>query len=143
MIKQNAGLLRRLGAMIYDAVLVIALWFLATIPFIAVRGGEPVEVGENTIYRITLAAVLFLFFTGYWSRAGRTLGMQSWRLRLETTDGERPSFAMASVRFFAAILSIAPAGLGFLWQLWDRDRLTWHDRLSKTRLVYYPKASAT
>ena len=139
MTKQPAGLLRRVGAMIYDALLIIALLFLATIPFIAVRGGEPVEVGENTIYRVTLAAIIFLFYTGFWSRAGRTLGMQSWRLRLETAEGHRPTFSAASIRFFAAILSTIPAGLGYLWQLWDPDKLTWHDRLSRTQLVYYPK----
>ena len=41
---QNTGLLRRLAAIIYDTLLVCALLFLATIPFIALRGGEPVEV---------------------------------------------------------------------------------------------------
>ena len=34
----NAPLMRRLGAMLYDSLLVIALMFMATIPFIAVRG---------------------------------------------------------------------------------------------------------
>mgnify|MGYP001818533234 CR=1 FL=1 len=140
--KRPAGLLRRIGAMIYDAFLIIALLFLATIPFIALRGGEPVEIGDNSVYRATLAIVIFVFFTGFWSRSGRTLGMQSWRLRLETPEGESPGFGAACIRFFAAILSLAPAGLGFFWQLWDKDRLTWHDRLSKTRLVYYPKSNS-
>ena len=45
----------------------------------------------------------------------------------------------ASLRFVAALLSWAAVGLGFLWQLWDRDRLTWHDRISGTRIVHYPK----
>jgi len=44
---QNTGLSRRLAAAIYDALLVIALLFLATIPFVAIRGGEPVEIGDN------------------------------------------------------------------------------------------------
>jgi uncharacterized RDD family membrane protein YckC len=30
-------------------------------------------------------------------------------------------------------------GLGFLWVLYDRDKLAWHDRLSGTRLVRLPK----
>ncbi|MDH5455577.1 MAG: RDD family protein [Gammaproteobacteria bacterium] len=136
---QNTGLLRRFGAIIYDALLVGALLFLATIPFIAVRGGEPVETGDNTLYRLVLAGVVYLFFVGFWTRAGRTLGMQSWGLQLQTADNAKPGVAAASIRFFAALLSWAPAGLGFLWQLWDRDKLTWHDRLSGTRLVYYPK----
>ncbi len=136
---QNTGLLRRLAAILYDALLVIALLFLATIPFIAVRGGEPVETGENLFYRGVLALVVYAFFVGFWSRSGRTLGMQSWGLQLQTNDDKIPSFGQASIRFFAALLSWAPAGLGFLWQLWDKDKLTWHDRISGTRLVYYPK----
>lgn len=136
---QNTGLLRRLAAMLYDALLVIALLFLATIPFIAVRGGEPVETGENLLYRLVLVGVVFAFFVGFWSRSGRTLGMQSWGLQLETLDGHVPSVAMASLRLVAAAVSLLPFGLGFLWQLWDKDALTWHDRISKTRLVYYPK----
>ncbi len=117
---QNTGLLRRLAAMLYDTLLVTALLFLATLPFVALRGGEPVETGENLLYRIVLVAVVFLFFVGFWSRPGRTLGMQSWGLQLETEDGRIPSASTASLRFFAALLSLLPLGLGFLWQLWDR-----------------------
>jgi uncharacterized RDD family membrane protein YckC len=136
---QNTGLLRRLGAIIYDGLLIVALMFLVTVPFVAVRGGEPVEVGDNTYYRVALVIVIYAFFVGYWTRSGRTLGMQSWGLQLETMDGGRPTLATASVRFIAAIISWLPCGLGFLWQLWDKDRLTWHERISGTRLVYYPK----
>ena len=136
---QNTGLLRRIGAMVYDGLLILALLFLSTLPFIALRGGEPVQPGENLLYRVILAVVIYGFFTGFWTRSGRTLGMQSWRLQLETIQGGRPTMGAATIRFFAAILSWAPAGLGFLWQLWDKDQLTWHDRISKTRIVYYPK----
>jgi uncharacterized RDD family membrane protein YckC len=137
---QNTGLLRRLAAIAYDTLLVIALLFLATIPFIAVRGGEPVEIGENRVYQGVLVLVIYLFFVAFWTRVGRTLGMQSWGLQLETADGSKPTLATASVRFVAAIISWAPAGLGFLWQLWDPDRLTWHDRISGTRIVHYPRS---
>ena len=136
---QNAGLMRRFAAITYDMLLVAALLFIATIPFIALRGGEPVEVGDNTLYRVVLIIVVYGFFIGFWMRSGRTLGMQSWGLQLETRSGEIPSFAAASLRFFVAIVSWAPAGLGFLWSLWDKDNLAWHDRISGTRLVYYPK----
>jgi uncharacterized RDD family membrane protein YckC len=137
---QNCGLLRRFGAILYDSILVAALLVLTTILFIAVRGGEPVETDDNTVYQLVLALVLFLFFTGFWSTSGRTLGMQSWRLRVETPAGKVPGIGAASLRFFAAILSWLALGLGFFWQLWDKDGLTWHDRLSGTRLRHYPKA---
>ena len=134
----SASLGRRLGAIIYDSLLVLALMFLCTLPFVAMLGGEPVGPG-NIAYQLTLLLIAYLFFTGYWSLYGRTLGMQSWRLKIETADGGKPGFGAASLRFFAAIISWLPAGLGFWWQLWDRDGLAWHDRLSGTRLRHYPK----
>jgi hypothetical protein len=57
---ENAGLGRRLGAALYDSLLVIALMALATLPFIAIRGGEAVEAG-NLDYRITMLVVAWLF----------------------------------------------------------------------------------
>jgi len=136
---QNTNLNRRIAAMLYDALLVLALLFMATLPFIALRGGEPVEADENFLYQGVLALVIYVFFVGFWTRSGRTLGMQSWRLQLESMDGQPPTLAVSTLRFFAAILSWLPLGLGFLWQLWDKDKLTWHDRISKTHIVYYPK----
>ena len=125
--------------MLYDAVLVLALWIITILVFIGINRGEAIETYENLPLQIALSAVTYVFFVGYWTRVGRTLGMQSWGLQLQTADDDKPSLAAASVRFFAAILSWIPGGLGFLWQLWDKDKLTWHDRISGTRLVYYPK----
>jgi len=130
---------RRLAAMLYDGLLILALLFLATLPFIALRGGEPVEGDNNFAYQLILCLVIYSFFVGFWVRSGRTLGMQSWRLQLETMDGSKVNFKVATLRFFASLVSLVPAGLGFFWALWDKDRLTWHDRISKTRIVYYPK----
>jgi uncharacterized RDD family membrane protein YckC len=139
--KRPASLLRRLAAMLYDSLLVLALLFLATIPFVALRGGEAVEPGSSPAYTLGLVLVLYLFFVGFWTSRGRTLGMQSWGLQLEDAEGRVPDPLKASIRFAAAILSAVPFGLGFLWQLVDRDKLTWHDRLSGTRLVHYPRPS--
>lgn len=140
--RRNASLLRHVAAMLYDLLLVVALLFLGTIPFVAVRGGEPVETGENLLYRLVMVLVIYAFFVGFWSRSGRTLGMQSWRLQLEDSNGKVPSVGRASLRLAASLLSWIPLGLGFIWQLWDPQQLTWHDRISGTRLSYYPKEKA-
>ena len=139
---QNTHLVRRVAAMLYDGLLVLALLFLATLPFVALRGGEPVEANENLLYRLVLCLIVYGFFVGFWTRSGRTLGMQSWRLQLEAMDGGEIDIRTGTVRFFAALVSWVPAGLGYLWSLWDKDRLTWHDRISGTRIVYHPKEDA-
>lgn len=136
----NASLLRRLGAILYDSLLVLAVLMLATIPFIAVRGGDIVEPSDNLIYQVCMLLVTYAFFTFFWCYGGQTLGMRAWRMRLETGDGGVPTFLTASLRFFLAVVSLLPLGLGFFWQLWDRDGLTLHDRWSGTRLVHYPRS---
>lgn len=138
---KNAPLLRRLGAMLYDSLLILAVLFVGTIPFIALRGGEPVDSGTPA-YQLFLALIVYLFFIVFWSRFGRTLGMQSWGLRIEDEQGAKPGVGPCSIRFVVALFSWAALGLGFLWQLVDRDGLSWHDRASGTRLRYYPRPDA-
>ena len=135
----NTGLLRRMAAILYDTILIAACLVLVIIVFIAMAGGEAIEADENTALQFALAITIYTFLVGFWIRSGRTLGMQSWGLQLESPDGRPPSLSAATIRFFAALISWAPLGLGFFWQLWDKEHLTWHDRLSKTRLVFYPK----
>jgi uncharacterized RDD family membrane protein YckC len=135
---QNSGLLRRLGAIFYDSLLLLALLFLATVPFIVVRGGEPVDPATPG-YQLTLLAVAYAFFVGFWCRSGSTLGMLAWGLRVESDSGRPPTIGQASLRFFVAIASWLALGLGFFWQLLDKDGLTWHDHASGTRLRYYPR----
>ena len=134
----NTSLGRRIGAMIYDGLLVFALLFLGTLPFIALRSGESVAP-DDIVYPLTLAVITYVFFVGFWTRYSRTLGMQSWGLRIETMDGDKPSLGQATIRFFIALLSWVPLGMGYWWQLFDRDNLAWHDRVSGTRLRHYPR----
>jgi len=135
---KNASLGRRIGAMIYDGLLLLALTFVGTLPFVALNDGDSVDSG-NIVYQLTMALIIYGFFVIYWARYGRTLGMQSWGLRIETPVGEKPGFRQCSIRFFAALLSWAPLAAGFWWQLFDRDGCSWHDRLSATRLRHYPR----
>lgn len=139
-----AGLLRRLGAAFYDAVLVGALLFVAsalvTIPVGLVFGQEAsAALAQNRLFRVWIALVPLLFFVGFWSHGGQTLGMKTWRLVLVSEEGGSVGWKQAAVRFFAAILSWLALGLGFLWALSDPERRTWHDRISHTRLINKPQ----
>lgn len=141
-----AGLLRRLGAMLYDSLLVIALAMVATALLLPLTGGEaitPEEAGAlEYLYRLVLVAIVAGFFGVFWTRRGQTLGMAAWRIRLVRIDGRRVTWADAIKRLAGACLSWLPAGLGFWWVLVDRERLAWHDRLSGTKLVVEPKGKA-
>jgi uncharacterized RDD family membrane protein YckC len=45
-------------------------------------------------------------------------------------------------RYLIGNVSLLLGGLGFWWALLDRDKRTWHDRASGTRLVRVAKARA-
>jgi len=139
----GARLPRRLGAILYDALLVIALEFLATALLMPLSRGAILRatVGAwELAYQLLLIAVVVAFFGFFWTRRGQTLGMMAWRLRLVRDDGALPTWQDALKRLAAALLSWLPCALGYLWVLVDRESLTWHDRLSHTRVLYVPKA---
>lgn len=136
-----AGVCRRLAALVYDALLLGALWMLATLLVVAAHGGTPIAPG-NLPYQLLLVLTAATFFIGFWLANGQTLGMRAWRLRVERSNGEPLDLRTGIVRFAAGLLSLATLGLGLLWLLIDRDRLTLHDRLAHTRVVVLPGKQA-
>jgi uncharacterized RDD family membrane protein YckC len=132
-----AALLRRLAAGAYDALILAGLLMLTSFVLIAARGGAAVPAG-NPAYQAFLAAQVAAFFIGFWCRGGQTPGMRTWRLRVEAEAGARLTLRAASLRFAAAVVSIAALGLGFWWILVDPQGRAWHDRLSRTRVVPVP-----
>ena len=103
--------------------------------------GGGFTVGDLLLFRAYLLGVAFAFFTWFWMHGGQTLGMRAWRLRVVGADRRPLSWRQASGRFFAAALSWACLGVGFLSILFDEQRLAWHDRLSGTRLILLAKNS--
>jgi len=136
----NASLLRRLGAMAYDLLVVAALLMLAGFAALALTGGVAIDAG-TWWFRVLLILVVIGFFCGFWVRGGQTIGMRAWRLQLirAAGHGQAVSPIQALGRLAAACLSALPAGLGYLWILFDRRGLAWHDRLSGTRIVLLPR----
>jgi len=139
-----AGLLRRMGALLYDSLLLAAVLMVATALFLPLTGGEAITRAGSPllewIYRGVLLGLIVAFYGSFWTRRGQTLGMASWRLRLEREDGAALTWGDALRRLAAAVLSLLPAGLGWLWILVDPGKRAWHDRLSRTRVVVVPKA---
>lgn len=133
-----AGLLRRLLAIFYDSLLLVAVMFVLSVPLVVLNGGEPIPPNSGW-YRLYLLAIGVSYFTFFWLKGGQTLGMKSWRLRVVTDDGLPLTPRRALLRCLGAVLSWLPLAAGYLWVLIDRDGLAWHDRLSHTRLVVLEK----
>ena len=133
-----AGLGRRLGAMLYDALLLIGI--VATVVAIAV-----LALGDALSPYVSqpLVPITYLVFYGiFWSRQGQTLGMVAWRLRVVTTDGHQPGLGAILVRLAIAPISLAAVGVGYLWIYTNSNRQTWHGLASNTMVVHIPKQTA-
>ncbi len=128
-----AGLFRRLAALLYDGLLVLAILMLATLVVVLLNRGEAIQ--NSPLYNTFLLVLMFLYFAWHWVRAGQTLGMRAWRLRLIHRQGGPVSWHQALVRFLVAIPSGLVFGLGYLWILFSAEKLAWHDWASDTRMV--------
>ncbi|MBU0499115.1 MAG: RDD family protein [Gammaproteobacteria bacterium] len=131
------GLLRRLAAIFYDLLLLLAMLFVASGLALLINGGQPIQSG-NPFYTLYMLLVTFLFYAWFWVHGGQTLGMRAWRIRVLRDDGQPLTWGDATRRFLFAVLSLIPFGLGFLWSLFDKEGRAWHDRLSRTRLILVP-----
>ncbi len=132
-----AGLVRRLMAIIYDLLLLLALLFIATAAAMVVNKGNAIVPGQPLypFYVIYLLTISFIYYGWFWTHGGQTLGMKTWKMKLQQQNGEAVTWALALLRFISAIISWSAAGLGFLWSLFHPQRRTWHDIVSKCVLV--------
>jgi uncharacterized RDD family membrane protein YckC len=129
-----ASLFRRLAALFYDSLLLLALWFVATALLLPLSGGEAIH-SSNPLLTTYLLFVSFFFYGWFWMHGGQTLGMRSWRLQLRNLREGPITWWQALLRFLVAIPAAGLLGLGYFWMLVDRRKLTWHDRYSETTVV--------
>ncbi len=134
----TAGLARRLGAVLYDTLLLTALLMLVSFVYLPLIGRMLPPAVNRPLYQLLLLIVSYTYFAGFWVRGGQTLGLRTWKLRLVGRDGGPVTWTRATWRFLAAMFSWICLGLGFLWVIVDPEKLAWHDRLSNTRLVRLP-----
>ena len=125
---------RRLASALYDLLLIVALTFIATFPFLAFLG-DATHGWRRHLLQAWVLAVIGAYFVWFWTRGGQTLPMKTWHIRLVSRDGGPVGVARAIHRYVIALLGTAALGLGFFWALFDRDRQFLHDRLAGTSLI--------
>ena len=133
-----ASLGRRLGAMLYDSLLVLAIWFIS----IGISNLLLQQPSPPWLVQTIVLFEWYLFFVYFWSRGGQTAGMRAWRLKVVAPTGEAINFATATVRFFCAAVS-GISLVGLVWIFFDKEKRAWHDIWSKSVVVHMPKDSST
>ena len=143
---QTASLLRRLVAGVYDSFVIMAIVMMAGFLYLGIYQkitGTLNASAHPTLLQLTLFPLILLaclsFYIWCWTHGGSTLGMQAWRIRLISQTGQAITLKQCMQRSALACLSFACFGLGYWSALWHREKLSWHDRGSKTRVIWIGK----
>lgn len=103
-------------------------------------------IDEVLWFRFDGPGVLFLGLAAYsatlWKLRGTTIGGIICGLKVVRTDDRPIDWTIAIVRALAAFLSLAVAGLGFIWVAFDDEKQSWHDKIAGTTIVKVPKGIA-
>lgn len=123
-------------SMVYDAVLLLALLFIAAFLFVTLTRytGQP---HIRPFFQAYLLGVIAAYYLWFWLHGGQTLPMKTWHVRLELADGGAITLERALLRFALGWLCLL--GIGIVWAFFDRERQFLHDRLAGTRLVSVDK----
>lgn len=90
----------------------------------------------------------FLFFSlatysaVLWKHKGTTIGGIICGLKVVRLDDRPIDWGVAIVRSLSAFLSLAVAGLGFIWVAFDDEKQSWHDKIAGTTIVKVPKGTS-
>jgi uncharacterized RDD family membrane protein YckC len=148
---------RRLVALVYDLLIVLAIVMVVGLLCQLATGGRLIETGARTViplwYQLLQGMVVAAYFVASWRRGGQTVGMRPWRIRVSRDDGGTISLQQAVIRVAVAaapllLLALEPAiGLRATlwtvlaaWTLWfavalfDSRRRTLHDLAADTEL---------
>lgn len=148
---------RRLVALIYDLLAVVAIVMVVGLLCQLATRGQLITTGAHTAiawwYRPLQGVVVSAYFVLSWLRGGQTLGMRPWHLRVTGGDGGRPSLRQALIRLGVAAAPLALLALaavlglhGALWAvlvawaawfapaLFDPRRRALHDMAAGTEL---------
>ncbi|QUJ67908.1 RDD family protein [Photobacterium sp. GJ3] len=150
--KQYPGLFRRIGAWIYDALVVAAVLMLAgglamAVVAILLNAGiltlaPYIDASEYLskhpvaapLYSMYLALSVIGFYAYFWCKAGQTLGMRAWKLRIQNADGSNIRLTQALIR-----MATSAFGLGNLMVPFSTTKQSFQDLMAECEMVLLPK----
>lgn len=162
-----APLWRRLAAACYDGLLLFAVWMVTLLVGLMARQLLGVERNDH-VNALCLFLAGLAFFGWSWTHGGQTLGMRSWRLRVQRQDGSPLRWPVAALRYAAMLLgwglaltapllatlpakirpphceevmlaAVLLTALSLLLVAFDSRRRAFYDRLTSTEVVVLPR----
>ncbi|MCF6346299.1 MAG: RDD family protein [Thiomicrorhabdus sp.] len=124
--------LKIIFAFLYDLLLLCAIWFVATIPFVLWQG-EGFDTKPLTLlaFQIYLIGVTYMYLTHFWVKAGQTPGLKTWRLQLVREDGYLLTRYNANLRFVLTALLFWIGWIG----LFTAKKQLLQDTIGKTKII--------
>lgn len=132
---QPATVWDRFGAGIIDTLLVMSSWLIFSLVTIIFTDFQVRSISAGLTLGLVFEAIALSYFFLFTVLHTRTPGMGYMGLAIVRFDGEVLSFRDVALRIFGYCISMGCFGLGFLWACFDSERLTWHDRISKTVVI--------
>lgn len=144
----RAGFFRRVAAMIYDALVAVAvgmcagLIILVLLTILHARGliGQDVEHFSDflsqsllfmSVVQFWVAAWIIGFFLWFWAKGGQTIGMRAWRMRIFSTSEAPMTMGRLWLRLLCSL-----GGLGTLLViLMPKQKQSLQDLAAKTEIL--------
>ena len=127
-----ASLFKRLLAIFYDLILLATMFLLASAIAIVFNEHQAFASG-NFIMPLWLIFVASLYYCISWKSSGQTLGLKAWGLKLVKLDGSDFSWLEVITRFFISLILFCTI-VGFLWLLFNKNRLTIYDIVTNSKI---------
>jgi uncharacterized RDD family membrane protein YckC len=132
---QAAPFSRRLLAGAIDSLIVVTAFAIFAYIFFRITSIVPapqqaagISVSLIALFWITYQYLLLVF-------TGTTAGLKLSRLQLSRFDGSAVPARIRRWRVLASVLSGFSLALGYAWCFLDEDRLSWHDRITRTYMA--------
>jgi len=131
---KQASPLKRLAALFYDSCILVALAFITTGIVLLCRDNQ--SIPSHTLwYQLLLLSIGLSYWLTAMRWGGQTIGMRAWQLKVIQSQGQPMNWASVFKRLCYLLISLLSFGIGYLWMFFDKQRHTWYERQSNTKMI--------
>ena len=133
----SAGFLKRILALIYDSLLIAAIIIVASLLLVFINGEYPKPGTFLSVIQFFISILVGpLFYSYFWlTNDGQTTGMQAWKIKLVSSNESKLNMKQAYLRCLISVISFLFIGIGYFWILFNKNKLSWSDIATKTRVI--------